>query len=292
MRRIAYALIFVTVVPVPSPAQTKQSADALDGPPFVTCKAWAVADGKSGEVLWGFADTTPRAMASTTKIMTAWLVLSREAKALDELVTVSEQADKTGGSTANILTGEKIAVRDLLYGLLLPSGNDAAQALAEHFGPRFATDNGKTEAAALFVAEMNRQAAALGLKETRYLDPHGLGNNQTSARDLARLAWLCMKDERFRGYVRAVEHRCVAVGADQAKREITWKNTNQLLDIEGYDGVKTGTTGAAGACLVSSGRRGSDHLFVVVLGATSPDARYVDTRNLYRWAWLKRGHGR
>ena len=71
---------------------------------------------------------------------------------------------------------------------------------------------------------------------------------------------------------------------------VTWTNTNRLLDIEGYDGIKTGTTTAAGACLVASGRRGSDHLFVVVLGATSNDGRYVDARNLFRWAWRERGH--
>ena len=70
----------------------------------------------------------------------------------------------------------------------------------------------------------------------------------------------------------------------------TWNNTNKLLDIEGYDGIKTGTTSAAGSCLVASGRRGKDHLIVVVLGATSNDSRYIDTRNLFRWAWTQRGH--
>jgi D-alanyl-D-alanine carboxypeptidase (penicillin-binding protein 5/6) len=68
-----------------------------------------------------------------------------------------------------------------------------------------------------------------------------------------------------------------------------WKNTNRLLPIEGYDGVKTGTTSSAGACLVSCGKRGDDALLVVVLGSTSPEGRYVDTRNLFRWAWRERG---
>lgn len=274
----------------------KQSADPLDGPPFVTCKAWAVLDGKTGQVLWGLNEASPRAMASTTKIMTAWLVLAlaaRDARVLDEKLTVSARADKTGGSTADIRAGEQLPVKDVLYGLLLPSGNDAATALAEHFGPRFAPKgNGQADDDPLphFVAEMNRRAAELGLKETRYVDPHGLGNNQTSARDLARLAWICMKDERFRGYVRTVEQRCTVAGPDGSPREVVWKNTNQLLGIEGYDGIKTGTTSAAGACLAASGRRGDDQLVVVVLGSTSPDARYVDSRNLFRWAWLKRGH--
>jgi D-alanyl-D-alanine carboxypeptidase (penicillin-binding protein 5/6) len=68
---------------------------------------------------------------------------------------------------------------------------------------------------------------------------------------------------------------------------VVWTNTNQLLGVEGYDGVKTGTTNQAGQCLVSSGRRGDDQVLIVVLGSAD---RYVDSRNLYRWAWLKRGH--
>ena len=76
-----------------------------------------------------------------------------------------------------------------------------------------------------------------------------------------------------------------------SRRNVVWTNTNHLLDIEGYDGVKTGTTRAAGTCLVASGRRGSDHLIVVVLGgSSSPDSRYPDARNLFRWAWRMCGH--
>src|SRR5207245_3634539 len=91
-------------------------------------------------------------------------------------------------------------------------------------------------------------------------------------------------------YVQTRRHQCEVAGADGKKRTVTWTNTNQLLGVEGYDGVKTGTTTAAGSCLVASGRRGSDQLIVVVLGSTSNDGRYVDSRNLFRWAWLERGH--
>ncbi|HXG09773.1 MAG TPA: D-alanyl-D-alanine carboxypeptidase family protein [Gemmataceae bacterium] len=274
-------------------AQEKKPADPLDGPPFVTAKAWAIGDGKTGELLWGFESATPRPIASTTKIMTAWIVLqlaARDARVLDEVVTFSERADRTIGSTAGVRAGEKLSVRELLYGLLLPSGNDAAVALAEHFGERFRPADEKTDPVERFVAEMNRRAQALNLKETKYVDPNGLGANHASARDLLRLTWTALQDPLFGKYVQTRVHRCTVTQPDGTPREITWRNTNQLLDIEGYDGVKTGTTSAAGACLVSSGRRGNDHLLVVVLGATSPDARYVDTRNLFRWAWLQRGH--
>lgn len=107
----------------------------------------------------------------------------------------------------------------------------------------------------------------------------------SSARDLAALAHRSLKDERFRGYVGTRRHTCSVTANDGTKRDVTWTNTNQLLDVEGYDGVKTGTTAPAGACLVASGRRGTDHRIVVVLGSTSGDARYTDARNLFRWAW-------
>jgi serine-type D-Ala-D-Ala carboxypeptidase (penicillin-binding protein 5/6) len=208
-------------------------------------------------------------------------------KALDEVVTFSERAAKTPGSSSKLKAGEKLPTRELMCGLLLPSGNDAAVALAEHFGPRFKSD--KADAHDRFIAEMNNRAKELGLKETAYTDPNGLSKeNVSSARDLAALSARAMTDERFRGYVGTRRHKGEATGPDGQKREVTWTNTNQLLDTEGYDGVKTGTTTPAGACLVASGRRGSDHVIVVVLGSTSSDARYTDARNLFRWAWRER----
>ena len=95
----------------------------------------------------------------------------------------------------------------------------------------------------------------------------------------------------FARVVATPRHGCTLVDGEGRARNVVWTNTNRLLEIEGYDGVKTGTTTAAGACLVASGRRGDDHLIVVVLGAGSSDARYADARNLFRWGWLRRGHG-
>ncbi len=118
---------------------TKRPADPLDGPPFVTARTWAIADGKTGEVLWGHDEAKPVDIASTTKIMTALVIPRLAAKdpaVLNETVTFSERADQTIGSTSGVRTGERLPVRELLYGLLLPSGNDAAVAFAEHFGGR------------------------------------------------------------------------------------------------------------------------------------------------------------
>jgi D-alanyl-D-alanine carboxypeptidase (penicillin-binding protein 5/6) len=283
----------LAVTPIPAFAQAeKAAADPLDGPPFVTAKSWIVIDAKAGTALGGGNEAEARPMASTSKVMTAWVVLrlaAADAKVLDETVTFSDRAAKTGGSSAKLEAGEKLAVRDLLYGLLLPSGNDAAVALAEHFGPRFGTaDDG--DGLARFVAEMNRRAKVLGLKEMAYKDPNGLSReNVSSARDLAALAREAMADDRFRAYVGTRRHSCEVVEPGGGKRAVTWANTNKLLDIEGYEGIKTGTTTPAGNCLVASAKRGDDRLIVVVLGATATDGRYADARNLFRWGWLERG---
>ena len=300
-------------------------ADAIVGPPFVTADAWAIGDAKTGKLLWHEQGHERRDFASTTKTMTAWLVLreaaqdakrldsssplapalrgegpgvrgsSLGANLLDETLTFSSTADRTPGSTSGLKTGEKISVRELLYGLMLPSGNDAATALAEHVGPRFKPDGDSKEAArpaARFVAEMNRVASELGMKQTHYANPHGLPDNAhlSTAADQLLLAAKVMQSETFREYVQTRQHGTRVQGPSGYTRHVVWKNTNKLLEITGYSGLKTGTTDAAGACLVSVGRHSGDELIVVVLGSASNESRYTDTRNLFRWAWQQRGH--
>lgn len=275
------------------PTSRKLPADSLDGPPFVSAKAWAIADGKTGKILRGFNESEARPMASTSKIMTAFIVLQLAAenpKVLDEIVTYSERAAKTVGSSAKLNAGEKVPVGELLYGLMLPSGNDAAVALAEHFGSRFGKED-EGDGLARFVAELNRRCQALGFKEMSFQDPNGLSpRNVSSVRDLVALTRAAMKDERFRKYVSTPRHECDVATPDGGTRKAVWENTNKLLDIEGYEGVKTGTTTPAGNCLVASARRGDDRLIVVVLGSTASDGRYVDARNLFRWGWREYGH--
>jgi D-alanyl-D-alanine carboxypeptidase (penicillin-binding protein 5/6) len=279
---------------------TREGPEALDGPPLTTCKAWAIADAKTGAVLWGHHQSDKLDMASTTKMMTAYVVCklaSQDPKVLDEEITFSEMADKTPGSTADVRAGEKITVRELLYGLLLPSGNDAATAFAEYFGSRLGSAHqsaaGATDSDSplrRFVAEMNRHAAELGLSETHYENPHGLPakGHQSSARDLTKLAYVAMQNPLFRQYVGTRQHGSKVTGPGGYERNVVWRNTNKLLAMEGYSGVKTGTTTAAGACLVSWGERDGRALIIAVLGSTSADARYVDSRNLFRWAWQQK----
>jgi D-alanyl-D-alanine carboxypeptidase (penicillin-binding protein 5/6) len=294
MSRILLPCVLVLALSNPTAGQPKAPADRLDGPPIVTAKAWAVADGATGKLLWGEHEAEPRPIASTTKIMTAFLVLrltESRPNVLDEIVTFSERAAMTPGSSSKLKAGDRLSVRELLYGLMLPSGNDAAVALAEQFGGRFPSDAPSgDDPVRRFVAEMNRRASELGLKETSYLDANGLSRNLASPRDLATLTSLAMRLARFREYVATRRHECEVVGPTGDKRTVVWENTNHLLAIEGYDGVKTGTTTAAGGCLVASGQHGADKLIVVVLGSATGEARYSDARNLFRWAWQQRSH--
>lgn len=288
LRRL-FASVFV--VAVTASQALAQAARTDVGPTDVAAKAWAIADGKTGTVLWGFHEAEPRAIASTTKIMTALIAVQlaeKDTKLLTEEITFSERAAKTRGSSSKLRAGEKLPVRELLYGLLLPSGNDAAVAVAEYFGPRFHVEPAEEDAVKRFVAEMNRQAKSLHLAETSFLDPNGLAANQSSARDMAALTALALKNQRFAEYVKTRSHEYEVTGPDGVKRLLRWKNTNKLLGDEGYDGVKTGTTRAAGACLIASGHREQDHLIVVILGSAAGEGRYEDARKLFRWAWERR----
>ncbi len=278
----------------------------LAGPPVVTAKSWAVADAKTGEVLWESMADEPRKAASTAKMMCAYTVLKlaeKEPALMDEWVTFSKLADDTKGSTADVTEGEKVRVHDCLYGLLLPSGNDAGNALAEHLNKRLAQpddamlksglDNPLVKSRRNFIAEMNRNARQIGMTHTTYRSAFGDGgtpeDRTTSVRDLCKLAWTAMQIPAFRQYVSTQRHEAEVKGPGKTTRQAVWENSNQLLSLDlGYDGIKTGTTTEAGFCLVASGHRGADHLYVAVLGATSEEARFADVRNLFRWAWTKR----
>ena len=288
--------------------QPGQMTEDFSTSPPVTAKAWAITDGRTGELLWSFNADEPRKSASTTKMMCAYVILQlaeQQPSVLDEIVIFSELADKTSGSTADVKVEERLLVRECLYGLLLPSGNDAGNALAEHFNNRFSPPDERLLSLGLgdsalstranFIAEMNRAAKRIGLTNTIYRSSFGDGgtpeDRTTTVRDLTRLAWHAMQNPRFREYVSTQRYECQVQTPEGGNRLAVWTNTNQLLPLnEGYDGVKTGTTKQAGACLVSSGRRGRDHLFVAVLGSETGEGRYVDTRNLYAWAWQQRGH--
>lgn len=265
----------------------KETPDTLHGAPFVTSKSWVIAD-ETGAAIAGKVAESPLPNASTTKLLTAWVVwqhCKEHPDALQEVVQFSKRADETIGSSSTIREGERVVVHELLYGLLLPSGNDASVALAEHFGARLKV--GATDAYQAFVDVMNETASELGMSSTHFVNPHGLteAGHVTSAQDLAILAAQILKDPELSKYV-ATRRRGVTVASQKGyKRNLVWNNTNRLLAIEGYNGLKTGTTDAAGACLVACGTRDGKTLIVVNLGAASSASRYTDSRNLFRYGW-------
>ncbi len=242
----------------------KDPPDPLQGPPFVTCKAWGIADAETGQLRWSHNESTRLDPASTTKIMTAFVALKyaeNDPDAFQKRVVFSERADQTTGSSCGLRTGEMLPVSELLYGLLLPSGNDASVALGEHFGRHFDAPPESEKAEDVddplirFIAQMNRTAAALDLHDTSYRNTHGMTDpdHLTSVRDLARLGSEAMRIPRFRKLVGTPQHGYRVQSASGYERNVLWRNTNRLLGIEAYHGIKTGTTNAAGACLVSYG---------------------------------------
>lgn len=277
-----------------APMET-EPADPLDGPPQVTCAAYAIADAGTGKLLFTKNENDVRDPASITKTMTALLVAElgeKDPSILEETITFTKTADDTPGSTAGVRVGETLSVKETLYGLMLPSGNDAARMLAEYFGPRMATDEDQDlEPAEQFVVAMNRRAKELGMNNTGYRNPHGLTaeGHVTTAADMIHLGRAAMELPLLREIVATRRHACTLGSVDGYSRNVLWKNSNRLLGIEGFNGVKTGTTTPAGACLVSTGERDGKKLIMVTLGSTSGTARYVDARNLYRWAWSELG---
>ena len=239
--------------------------------PRVVAKAAILADESTGQVLFERNAGAARAMASTTKVMTALLALER----LDErrLVVIGPGPPRVGEESLRLRKGERLTVRQLLLGLLVKSANDAGVALAE------AVDGSESA----FVRRMNRKAAALRLGATHYVTPYGLDRpgHQTSARDLARLWEVAMRRADFRSLVATRAGR-IPGGPLSLRRFVT---TNQLLGSYRWTvGGKTGFTNRAGRCLVASASRGGRRLVAVALG--SPNA-FADVRALFGYGFSK-----
>lgn len=224
----------------------------------------------TGRVLFerrGYARMAP---ASTTKIMTATVALERGN--LSDVVTISRRAAALGGSSMGLRVGDQYTLEELMVGLMLRSGNDASIAVAEHIA-------GSVEA---FVEMMNQKALEIGATSTHFVNSHGLDhpNHYTTAYDLAVMTRHAMRNPKFAELVATREK---AVAPEERPREWVLRNTNRLLwSYEGADGVKTGTTGQAGNCLVASASREDLHLITVVLN--SPN-RWGDSIRLMDWGF-------
>ncbi len=237
----------------------------LPPPPTIRASAAILVDAGTGQVLFAHNPDLRRPPASTTKIMTAILLL--ENLPLDTLVAADKQASETDGSSLYMRVGERISAEDLLYGIMLRSANDACVAVAKAVGGSI---NG-------FVAMMNRKAAALGATNTHFANPNGLHapDHYTTARDLARIACYAVQNPTFNEVVRT---RYRVIARDPANKDVYLKNHAKFLwYYPGADGIKTGYTVPAGRCFVGSATRRGWRLITVVLN--SPDI-YGETRAL------------
>lgn len=228
-------------------------------------------DRKSGEVIWGKDEHKRTAMASTTKIMTA--IVTLENCDLTQTVTISKKSAGTGGSRLGLKADDKIAMNDLLYGLMLKSGNDAAVAIAETVG-------GSVEG---FAELMNEKAKELKLENTHYVTPHGLDDPEhyTTAVELAKLADYALQNETFAKIVNTKNYTVTINGYPKSI-----SNTNELLGyLEGVNGVKTGFTNNAGRCLVTSVNRNGFEIITVILQADTKKFRTADSIKLIEYIY-------
>ena len=247
MRR-ARLLLLAALLLFPAEARAAQKEERI------TAKGWALIEASSGRLLLGEHEHERLPMASTTKIMTALLILEA-GEDLGTVIEVDPRAAGTEGSSIYLKAGERMSLRDLLYGLMMKSGNDAAVALAIHAA-------GSAEA---FVQRMNAKAAALGLDDTHFMNPNGLHDSQhyTSACDLCRLAAAAMALPAFREIVST--RRYTTSTGDRVR---TFETKNKILtQVAGGCGVKTGYTKKAGRCLCFAARREGMLLIGAVLNA-------------------------
>lgn len=229
--------------------------------PDIAAEAGCVLDVQSQKFVFEKSSDLIMYPASTTKIMT--LIVALEKGDLDSIVTVSPSAASCEGSSLDLKAGDKITLRNLLFGMMLVSGNDAAEAVAEHI-------SGSAEN---FVELMNAYAIRIGATRTHFSNPHGLpdpGNHYTTAHDLALITAYAYSVPGFKEIVSQSSKRIRF--ADGHIREVF--NTNRLLKYyEGANGVKTGFTNEAGYCLVAAANRNNAQLIAVVLNS---DSRWDD----------------
>jgi len=247
------------------------AAPALSGPPALAARAWGLLDAHSGEVLDSHALRRELPIASTTKLMTAYVAMKD--LPLDRVVRAAPYEPEYGESLMGLRAGQRISVRDLLYGLILRSGNDAAHTLA-------VAAAGSQQR---FVAQMNRYAAALGLSCSHFANPVGLDQkgNYSCARDLMTLTQRLL---RIPAFARIADSRSAVLRSVHPRRRI--ETINELLEMAPWvTGVKTGHTFGARYVLVGSGRRHGVSLVSVVIGTWTDEQRFDDSIELLEYGF-------
>lgn len=261
-------------VPVPDSQQAEiNPQNFMPDPPSIAAKAWVLMDAASGNIIYQSNEHERLPPASLTKLMTAYAAeyeLAAGRLHMDDKARVSVNAWRTGGSRMFIKPNTEVSIEDLLRGLIVVSGNDAAVALAEHI-------SGTEDA---FAQVMNEHAKMLGLQDTHYVNPTGLpaDNHYTTAYDLAYLARHIIQDFPT-NYAIYKEKYFVHDNIKQPNRQVLlWRDPR-------VDGLKTGFTDAAGYCMVTSGVQGNTRLIAVVLGTDSEAARAQQSETLLNYGF-------
>jgi D-alanyl-D-alanine carboxypeptidase (penicillin-binding protein 5/6) len=259
--------------------------------PTIAAKGGYVMNNGTATTLYTKAADTRRSTGSTTKIMTAKVVLAQSNLNLDAKVTIqkaySDYVVANNASQAHLIVGDKVTVRQLLYGLMLPSGCDAAYALADKYG------SGTTRAARVksFIGKMNAAATSLHLTNTHFDSFDGIGNgsNYSTPRDLTKIASSAMKNTTFQTVVKTKSYTAKTITSTGSTRTMAaWTNTNGLLSsYSGAIGVKTGSGPEAGYCLVFAATRNGKTVIGTVLSSTSIPARESDATKLMNYAFAK-----
>ncbi|WP_338897144.1 D-alanyl-D-alanine carboxypeptidase [Streptomyces sp. TG1A-60] len=264
-------------------------AHAAVAKPTINAKGAFVMNSANGKALFTKAADTKRLTASTTKIMTARVVLSQSNLNLNSKVTIQKAysdyiVDNNWASNAGLIVGDKVTVRQLLYGLMLPSGCDAAYALADKFG----TGSTRTARVKSFIGKMNKMAKSLGMKNTKFDSFDGIskGANRSTPRDLTILARSAMKSSTFKTVVKTTKYTAKTTTKSGGTRTMTpWKNTNTLLGWKGTIGVKTGSGTQAKYCLVFSATRNGKTIVGTVLTSSSAANRTADVKKLMNYGF-------
>ncbi|MCX4972950.1 MULTISPECIES: D-alanyl-D-alanine carboxypeptidase family protein [unclassified Streptomyces] len=288
--RRAAAVVVTTGAMIATGALGAAPAQALTTP-TIAAKGGYVMNNGTGTALYSKAGNTKLPTGSTTKIMTAKVVLTQANLNLDAKVTIqkaySDYIVANNASSARLIVGDKVTVRQLLYGLMLPSGCDAAYALADKFG------TGTTRSARVksFIAKMNSKASQLGLTNTHFDSFDGIsnGSNYSTPKDLTKLASSTMLSSTFKTIVKTKSYTAKTVTKTGSTRTMAaWTNTNGLLGTySGTIGVKTGSGAQAKYCLVFAATRNGKTVIGTVLASTSITARESDAKKLMNYAFAK-----
>lgn len=288
--RRASAVIVTTGAVLAGGALTTPAHAAALPKPSIAAKGGFVMNNGTGKTLFTKSADTRRSTGSTTKIMTAKVVLSQPNLNLNSKVKIekaySDYIVRNTASSARLIVGDKVTVRQLLYGLMLPSGCDAAYALADKFG------KGSTRSARVksFIGKMNTQARSLGLTNTHFdsFDGIGSGSNYSTPRDLTKLASSAMKSSTFRTVVKTKSTKQKVTTKNGGYRYMSWSNTNNLLSsYSGAIGVKTGSGPQAKYCLVFAATRNGKTVIGTVLTSTSSANRTKDAKKLMDYGFKK-----